>query len=107
MGVACRPIEPIWCAVKNPIAEFPVTQGGLIELMRRLTENFKTKVSDKVLAGSLRRTMEVEDKYLKHVADAAGIPQAPQDAESDEEDEPEDLDEALADEGDDFDEDDA
>ena len=51
--------------------------------------------------------MEVEDKYLQHVADAAGIPQAPQDAESDEEDEPEDLDEALADEGDDSDEDDA
>ena len=68
----------------------------MIELKRPLAENFETKVSDKVLAGSLRRTMEVEDKYLKHAADAAGIPQAPHDSESDEEDEPEDLDEALA-----------
>ena len=107
MGVVCRPIERIWCAVKNPIAEFPVTQGGLTKLKRRLSENFETKVTDKVLAGSLRRTMEVEDKYLQHVADAAGISQVPQDAESDEEDEPEDLEEALADEGDDSDEDDA
>ena len=79
--------------------------GPAVDSRRR--ENFETKVTDKVLAGSLRRTMEVEDKYLQHVADAAGTPQVPQAAEFDEEDEPEDLDEALADEGDDSDEDDA
>ena len=85
----------------------PVTEGGMTELMRRLSENFANCVTDKVLAGSLRRTMEQEDAYLTHVPDENGVPQAPEDVgsdDSDEETEPEDLDEVLADITDDEDE---
>ena len=96
--------------MKNPIAEFPVTEGGLTELMRRLTNNFQNLVTDKVLAGSLRRTMEQEDAYLTHVPDENGVPQAPDADEcddSDEETEPEDLEAALAEDSDEDDDEDA
>ena len=69
-------------------------------MMRRLTENFANCVTDKVLAGSLRRAMEQEHVYLTHVPDENGVPQAPDADEcddSDEETEPEDLEGALAD----------
>ena len=107
MGVVCRPIERIWCCVKNPIAEQRVTEGEITELMRRLTDNFQNLVTDKVLAGSLRRTMEQEDVYLTHVPDENGVTQAPEADESDdsdEETEPEDLEASLAEDSDDEDE---
>ena len=69
-----------------------------------------TMVTDKVLAASLRRTMEQEDVYLGHVPDADGVPQAPEADEcddSDEETEPEDLEAALVEDSDEDEDEDA
>ena len=54
--------------------------------------------------------MEHEDVYLKHVPDENGVPQAAKDVECDdfdEETEPEDLEEALAEDSDEDDDEDA
>eukprot|EP01047_Picozoa_sp_COSAG01_P090459 COSAG01_NODE_22302_length_861_cov_4.384514_1_plen_91_part_00 len=56
-----RPIERIWCAVKNPIADDPVS--NMTELDRRLRINFLGDehgrgccVTEKVLVSSYRQT---------------------------------------------------
>jgi len=99
-----QPIERIWCAVKNPIANNPVVDGGMKELDRRLRVNFlgaaglkpgeelkrgeKQTVTRKVLISSRRQTLEHELEYSKYVLDAHGELQAPEDvSDSDDEDE--------------------
>ena len=88
-----RPIERIWCAAKNPIANSPVMKGKMRELERRVRANFcggptlQTEeagtvaqlptVTEKVLLSSRKQTLWYEDEYASWPLDAAGVPQDP------------------------------
>ena len=56
-----QPIERVWCAVKNEIAEKPCVT--MKELEERLRKNFAKLVTLKVLASSWRQTKEYEQRY--------------------------------------------
>ena len=57
-----QPIERVWCAVKNEIAENPCTT--MKELEERLRNNFATRVTPEVLASSWHKTKQFERKYV-------------------------------------------
>lgn len=85
----CRPIERVWCAVKNPIANDPV--ANMTELEGRLRINFLGDeegngccVGEKVLFSSYRQTQEHVDRYATYRLDATGEFQDPQDLDDEE-----------------------
>jgi hypothetical protein len=84
-----RPIERIWCVVKNPIADDPVK--NMTELDQRLRVNFLGDeagngccVTEKVLLSSYRQTHEHEVRYAAYALDITGEFQAPEDLEDEE-----------------------
>jgi hypothetical protein len=66
-----QPIERVWCAVKNPIANNPC--GTMTELQAALRTNFRDLVNHTVLVSTYRQSKEWEDKYLKMAA-TGGFP---------------------------------
>jgi len=65
-----QPIERVWCCVKNEIANNPV--GTMSELKERLEANFKSCVTQKVLLGTWRKSVEYVEKYAAWSTDTEG-----------------------------------
>ena len=71
-----QPIERVWCAVKNEIAHNPV--ASMTELKERLAQNFRDLVTQKVLLGTWRKSVEYVEQYASWSTDTAGCSADPE-----------------------------